>query len=42
MYYEVHRSGNLKQLYTKLWASLVVQLVKNPPTVLETWVQSLG
>ena len=32
----------MKQLYTKLWASLVVQLVKNPPTVLETWVQSLG
>ena len=24
------------------WASLVVQLVKNPPAVWETWVQSLG
>ena len=24
------------------WASLVVQLVKNPPAVLETWVWSLG
>ena len=24
------------------WASLVVQLVKNPPTIWETWVQSLG
>ena len=24
------------------WASLVAQLVKNPPTMLETWVQSLG
>ena len=24
------------------WASLVAQLVKNPPAVLETWVQSLG
>ena len=23
------------------WASLVVQLVKNPPALLETWVQSL-
>ena len=23
------------------WASLVIQLVKNPPAVLETWVQSL-
>ena len=25
-----------------VWASLVAQLVKNPPAVLETWVQSLG
>ena len=24
------------------WASLVAQMVKNPPTVWETWVQSLG
>ena len=24
------------------WASLVTQLVKNPPAVRETWVQSLG
>ena len=24
------------------WASLVVQLVKNPPAVRETWVPSLG
>ena len=24
------------------WASLVAQLVKNPPTIWETWVQSLG
>ena len=24
------------------WASLVTQLVKNLPTMLETWVQSLG
>ena len=24
------------------WASLVVQLVKNPPAMLETWVRSLG
>ena len=27
-------------LYT--WASLVAQLVKNPPTIPETWIQSLG
>ena len=25
-----------------LWASLVVQMVKNPPVMWETWVQSLG
>jgi len=24
------------------WASLVTQLVKNPPAVCETWVRSLG
>ena len=24
------------------WASLVAQLVKNPPAMLETWVQSEG
>ena len=24
------------------WASLVAQLVKNPPTMQETWVQFLG
>ena len=24
------------------WASLVAQLVKNPPPLRETWVQSLG
>ena len=24
------------------WASLVVQMVKNPPALWETWVQSLG
>ena len=26
----------------KLWASLVAQLVKNPPAMWETWVLSLG
>ena len=25
-----------------MWASLVAQLVKNPPKMWETWVQSLG
>ena len=24
------------------WASLVAQLIKNPPAIQETWVQSLG
>ena len=24
------------------WSSLMAQLVKNPPTMQETWVQSLG
>ena len=24
------------------WASLVAQMVKNPPVMLETWVQTLG
>ena len=26
----------------KEWASLVAQLVRNPPAMWETWVQSLG
>ena len=25
-----------------MWASLVAQLVKNPPAMRETWLQSLG
>ena len=25
-----------------IWASLVAQMVKNPPAVQETWVRSLG
>ena len=25
-----------------IWVSLVAQLVKNPPAMQETWVQSLG
>ena len=29
-------------LIRRLWASLVAQLVKNPPAVQETWVQFLG
>ena len=33
------RIGYPHQYY---WASLVAQLVKNPPAMQETWVQSLG
>ena len=29
-------------LFQYSWASLVAQLVKNPPAIRETWVQSLG
>ena len=32
-------TGYLLQYF---WASFVVQLVKNPPAMWETWVQSLG
>ena len=32
--------GSPFQYYS--WASLVAQLVKNPPVVQETWVRSLG
>ena len=28
--------------YSICWASLVAQLIKNPPAMWETWVQSLG
>ena len=28
-------------IYTYFWSSLVAQLVKNPPTMWETWVPSL-
>ena len=30
------------QQFKLYWASLVVQLVKNPPAMQETWAQSLG
>ena len=29
-------------LFSNIEASLVTQLVKNPPAMLETWVRSLG
>ena len=36
-----YRGGNGNPLQYS-WASLVAQLVKNPPAMWETWVQSLG
>ena len=30
-----------KEVFTFLWASLVAQLVKNPPAMREIWVRSL-
>ena len=32
----------IQQILPLLWASLVAQLVKNPPPLWETWVRSLG
>ena len=29
-------------MFSRNWASLVAQLVKNPPTTWKTWVRSLG
>ena len=34
--------NNIRFRYTTYWASLVAQLVKNPPTMCETWVGSPG
>ena len=38
----VAKSDMTEQPALSLWASLVAQLVKNPPTMRETWVWSLG
>ena len=34
--------SELRWIPTLLWASLVAQMVKNPPAIWETWVWSLG
>ena len=34
--------GMAYTFYVYIWASLVVQMLKNPPAMQETWVQSLG
>ena len=41
---QASKQGQEKELcnYCWQWASLVAQLVKNPPATRETWVQSLG
>ena len=36
------RTHKLNPIFTFFWASLVAQLVRNPPAMWETWVQSLG
>ena len=36
------QNESLNALEALPWASLVAQLVKNPPAAWETWVQSLG
>ena len=38
-FFKFHPSNLILHVY---WASLVAQLVKNPPAMRETWVQSLG
>ena len=35
-------ANKLLIILTHIWASLMAQLVKNPPAMWETWVQSLG
>ena len=38
-----HKLGNsVEHLFSKPCASLVAQLIKSPPVMRETWVQSLG
>ena len=33
---------SVKKIFNKWWASLMAQLVKNPPAVQETWIWSLS
>ena len=40
---QIQEAGSLnKSILRDLWVYLVAQLVKNPPAIWETWVQSLG
>ena len=36
------KSLDIDVSYSNLWASLLAQMVKNPPAMWETWLQSLG
>ena len=36
------RQEKIAQFYAEVMASLVAQMVKNPPAMWETWVRSLG
>ena len=41
--FPTYKTLNMNYIYLPfLWASLVAQLVKNPPAMWETWFQSLG
>ena len=35
-------NNTFKNPFSYIWASFVAKLVKNPPAMWETWVQSLG
>ena len=37
-----HILATIYIVFMTIWASLMAQMVKNPPAVQETWVQSLG
>ena len=38
----VHTVQRLRFFGDEIWASLVAQMIKNPPVMQETWVPSLG
>ena len=38
----MYKHNEIKTTMLSVWASLVAQLVKNPPAMWETWVRSLG
>ena len=42
LFLQRHQSYWIKGHSTPVWASLVTQMVKNPPAMQETWVRSLG